>query len=633
MTKDKILPGPRKTERQAVLTKQAGGGPRPGARRRPWRRLALAAIPLALLAALEGGLRWRGFGGHPSVVREIGTVNGRRLVEVEARATRDYFLGAVPGRGGGRQSSFYQPKDSNTVRIVLAGESAILGFPQPPPLTAGAFLAWALRRVWPDREVEIINLGTTAVASYPVYDMVRQVLPYEPDLVVLYAGNNEFYGAYGVCSTHHAGAYPFLMRLARAGQSLAVVQWARSLRAPPSAPPDRILMERMMGEQRVPPGSSLRRRAASNLACHAGRIATLCRARGVPVMICTLAANERDLAPFGESGEAREAYRRGRELYAARRFRDAAESFQRAVDLDSMPWRATSPQNEALLRVAGENGALVFDARLLFRHISPGGCTGWELMDDHVHPSLAGQYLLALGVVKTLAGAGGRLEVPLDRIRELPSWETAAIAQGRNPYEDVAVALGLVSLFRAEFYRVSNPEALARANRRLAQARARLDPAIAPPFMAALEERAAGRTLSVPASGIAAEMLLSAGRVEDAVPLLDFACRSLPEYGRMRRLYAALLHAGRARLAGSVGAEEREAILGEIERGRVLLRYGADPSGLTEFALARLWALLGEESAAREALDRAVAKDPGLPGRWPWPDALLEPGPAGQRAR
>ncbi|MBP7828390.1 MAG: SGNH/GDSL hydrolase family protein [Kiritimatiellae bacterium] len=596
-------------------------GPAPRTRRGFWSRLALAAVPLALLAALEGGLRWRGYGGHPPVIREIGAVNGRRLVEVEARATRDYFLGTVPGRGGGRQSSFYQPKDSNTVRIVLAGESAILGFPQPPPLTAGSFLAWALRRVWPDREVEIINLGTTAVASYPVYDMVRQVLPYDPDLVVVYAGNNEFYGAYGVCSTHYAGAFPLLMRLARAGQALALVQWAQRLRAPPDAPPDRILMERMMRERAVPPDSYLRRRAAENLAYHVGRIADLCRARGVTVMICTLAANERDLAPFGDSDAARAAYRRGRELVEAPRGEEAAAAFQQAIDLDPMPWRPTSLQNEALLRVAREKKTLLFDARRLFREVSPGGCTGWELMDDHVHPSLAGQYLLALGLVKTLAGEAGRLQVHLGRVQRLPSLEIAAGQLGRNVYEDYAVAQGLVNLFRAAMFRASNPQALVRAEQRLAVARERLDPGIAGPFMAAMEDRAAGLTYSVPASGIAAEMFLAGGRVDGALPLLDFAVRSLPEYGKMRRLYAAMLYAGRARRMGGLSARDREGVLGEIQRGRVLLRYGADPSGLTEYALGRLLELLGETAEAKVSFEAAARKDPGLDSRWPFPPA------------
>jgi lysophospholipase L1-like esterase len=44
-------------------------------------------------------------------------------------------------------------------------------------------------------EIEIINLGVSAVSSYYVREVLREIGRYDPDLVVVYAGHNEYYGS------------------------------------------------------------------------------------------------------------------------------------------------------------------------------------------------------------------------------------------------------------------------------------------------------------------------------------------------------------------------------------------------------------------------------------------------------
>ena len=53
-----------------------------------------------------------------------------------------------------------------------------------------------LQHLMPDREVEVINLGLTAVASFPVRKVAEQAMgATEPDLLLVYGGHNEFFGA------------------------------------------------------------------------------------------------------------------------------------------------------------------------------------------------------------------------------------------------------------------------------------------------------------------------------------------------------------------------------------------------------------------------------------------------------
>lgn len=594
-------------------------------RRRRWPgRVAALGFAVLLLGGTEFALRRAGFGGFPPLVREIGEVGGRRLFEVEAVAMQSYFATHRAGRGSGRQSSFYEPKSPDTIRIVLAGESALLGYPQPPPLSAASFLAWSLERCWPGRTVELINLSTTAVASFPVADMTRQLLDHQPDLVIVYAGNNEFYGAFGVASSHFAARSPAWMAWQRRLLGTATAQALARVMQPRTAP-DHTLMERMIGEATIPPDSPLRARAADHLAHHVGAIAAACRARNIPVIVCTLAANERDLAPFGASAEpgrnARAAFDEARTRLAAGDRAGAAERFGLAIDLDTMPWRPTSLQQAALRRTATAHGALLCDVAAQFRAASDDGLIGWETMDDHVHFSLRGQHLLALSLLRTMAALPGRLNVPPDAVFALPSWDKAAARLGRNVYDAYASAQALQQLFDTPFMQTSNPGASSRNRQRLRELAGQMDPAIAPVFRQVIEQRGSGEAAALPASGIAAEMLITAGRETAALPLLDVAARSLPEYASMRRLYAALALAIQRRAAGgTLDAAALATARREIERGEALLTFGADPSGTTEFALAQLYTMTGDRERAAARRAAALARNPVLAEAWPWPE-------------
>jgi tetratricopeptide (TPR) repeat protein len=87
-------------------------------------------------------------------------------------------------------------KDAKTVRIFVFGESAAQGVPEPGFGFAAQLRAQLAAR-YPDRNVEVYNLGITAINSHVVYRIARQVLEFGPDLFVIYMGNNEVVGPYG----------------------------------------------------------------------------------------------------------------------------------------------------------------------------------------------------------------------------------------------------------------------------------------------------------------------------------------------------------------------------------------------------------------------------------------------------
>lgn len=617
------------------------------------KRSLVGRVSLSLLVAgmvfglLEGVARWRGWGGYAPVIREIGRVNGRLLVETDWRGSLTYFLASRTGLGSGYQQSFFVPKTGDTVRIVLAGESAIKGFPQPAPLAVHAFLKAMLRDAWPDREVEVINLGTTAVASYPVLDMVRQILPYDIDLLVIYTGNNQYYGAYGAASRHHAGRHTWHMAATREIFRWGFPQLLASALRPKSDEGNRRLMEVMMEDSRLDPDHPAREAAPRLLREHVRTMIREARQRGVPAMVCSLAANERDLAPLGgwpssllgsdrlstvttevaalrktldaepspalqrlDALRSRDpdcaliAYLRGRYLTLLGQTNDALRAFQEALDLDTMPWRAGSSLNRALRDAAQSEGALFCDVQAAFRARSPGGAIGWSLMDDHVHPSLEGQAELARAMVRTLREGPAELRVDEEGFARLKSNDDYAQALGANPYEAVGTAMTLASIFSTPFFRESNPEAFLRATGRVAALLSELPPELSHEFADALAVEAKLHRKQSP-SALAGYLFMRQKQPQLAEPLFRFAREAQPFYSAARREYAYMVLWCRRQLKGELSVDDLAEAREEIERGQTLLTYGEDRTGKTLFFVGKLFELIGDRDQAETYLARA----------------------------
>src|SRR3990172_12997026 len=270
-------------------------------RRRFIFRIVCVCLPLLGVALLEGGLRLFGWGGYADFFRELPLPDGTTLVVSDVAGSRSYFYANREKPGTNSEFSLVMPKPAGTTRILLCGESAIKGFPQPRAYAAGEFLEQMLQGIWPDRQVEVINFGTTAVASFPVLDIVKQAVHYDPDLIILYAGNNEFFGAYGVASVNQGLASPALLAVQYRLRSLAIMQIAQQLVGENADLEGRTLMEAMIGDVYIPPDSDLREGAARLLEAHVSKIAAVCEANDIPLLICMPAANERGLAPLGET--------------------------------------------------------------------------------------------------------------------------------------------------------------------------------------------------------------------------------------------------------------------------------------------------------------------------------------------
>lgn len=565
-------------------------------------------VPLALVLALEIALRLFGWGGYPPFIREAGEVRpGERLFLVEPAATKPYFFANPTRPGYAEETNFLMPKPAGTVRIFLLGESAAKGYPQPRNLAMSAFLRAMLEDLWPGRTVEVINMGTTAVASFPLVYMMQEVVRYEPDLVILYVGNNEFFGAYGTASINAAGTMPtWALPLMRAVRGLAVVQVLDAL-VHRGADEDRTLMEQMVGQSVIPADSPLREAAAHNLQAHVGAMIDIAQDAGVPVLVCTTASNESGLAPLGEGGAASARFQEGKRLAASGDRAAAREAFLDARDLDTMPWRPTRATEQAIRDAAAARDAPLCDIASLFRDAGSEGATGWDLLDDHVHLSVRGQAEAARAMVTAMAKLQEPLAVNSSAASTLAGPNSYATRLGTNLYDDYRVNHTLRVLFGVPFMKRTNPEAFARFDGACRTFEAAMSPAI----LAAAREWQSGRVHAGalrPLTGMVARILVRENRVPEAASLYEIARRQVPDYNSWHLEYTYFLLACRERLNGSLDEADRALAARAADEGRFLLERGFSESGMTERYVGRLLQLRGEWAEAIPFLEAARPK-------------------------
>ena len=87
-------------------------------------------------------------------------------------------------------------KPAGTVRIFVLGGSAAQGIPDPS-FSFGRILEVMLRERYPDVKFEVVNAAMTAINSHVALEIARDCAAHQPDLFVVYMGNNEVVGPYG----------------------------------------------------------------------------------------------------------------------------------------------------------------------------------------------------------------------------------------------------------------------------------------------------------------------------------------------------------------------------------------------------------------------------------------------------
>jgi tetratricopeptide (TPR) repeat protein len=438
------------------------------ARRRVLFTLVLLLLPpLVFFAALEGGLRLAGYGRPAAFFLKI---PGRDAYTTNQDFGLRFF---PPSLVRTPQPCVLPKKAPGTYRIFTFGESAALGIPDPA-FGFSRVLEAMLNERFPGARFEVINAAMTAISSHVVLPIAADCAKMEPDLFVVYMGNNEVIGPYGV-GTVFGGFSPHLtliraairIKATRTGQLLTSLFYRLKQGRGPA--PHWHAME-MFREKRIRADDPRMQVVYDHFERNLVDICRNAHRAGAPTVLCTMGANLKDNPPFASlhrldldpategrwqqlyqagvslaaSGQFPEAiatlgqaaeiddhyadlhYLLGRCYWSIGEYADAREQYALANEWDALRFRSDRRINDTIRQVAAAGAGLgiqLVDAEEAYRsnertlHRTPGE----ELFYEHVHMNWEGTYLLAASVYQQvvtmlpddiLRRATGTLEAP-----------------------------------------------------------------------------------------------------------------------------------------------------------------------------------------------------------------------------
>jgi len=407
-----------------------------------FRIIALTVFPVLLLLAAELSLRIAGYGFNPHAIIKC-QVNGK-----DAYCDNVKFGWRFSHKNLARDfESFIFPADKpdSTYRIFILGASAAQGTPEPA-FNFGRILQEMLGDRYPAVNFEVINTAMTAINSHVVLQIAKDCARHDPDLFIVYLGNNEVTGPYGAGTVYtlpvgnlHAIRMGVALKGARLGQLLAGL--TDSFGTEKNAPIIWRGLEMFLNDQ-VRADSSPLEAVYLNFQRNLKDIRRIASKSGSKIIFSTVGSNLKDCPPFaslhrpdltstemkkwddifrkgteyelqGDYTGAIERYleaatiddryadlqfRLGRCYWAVAEYKKARERYIRARELDTLRFRSDTRINKIIHDVGADKtaeGIYLTDAANYLEKNSPYETPGKELFYEHVHLNFKGNYFLA----------------------------------------------------------------------------------------------------------------------------------------------------------------------------------------------------------------------------------------------
>lgn len=418
-------------------------------------RLIALLLPVLALVVVELGLRLAGC-GYPTPfflkTHQGGDAtrgpNSRREVWIENQKFGWRFFPPAIARTP-EPAVIPVEKPTNAVRIVVLGESAAMGDPEPD-FGVARVLEALLRARYPGVEFEVVNAAMTAINSHVVREIAKDCRPLRADVWIVYLGNNEVVGPFGAGTvfTSQVPGRP-VIRASIALKATRLGQWLAGLGRRERAPAEWEGME-MFLRQQVRADDTKLQTAYGYFRRNLDDILRLGAQSGAQVVVSTMVGNVKDCPPFAslnkpelstaDQARWKEHQARGSQLLAERKFTEALQSFRaaaalddhhaelsfrlgqcllalgqtnearpallRARDLDTLRFRPDTRINQVIRdSAAARPGVRLVDAERVFERQSPGGLPGEEFLFEHVHFNFDGNYVLARALADEVAAA------------------------------------------------------------------------------------------------------------------------------------------------------------------------------------------------------------------------------------
>ncbi len=335
-------------------------------------------------------------------------------------------------------AQFSATKSPGTIRIFVLGASTLVGFPNPPTTAFPHFIEGMLSDVIPDTRFEVINCGITAINTFCLLDFAEEIASYQPDLLLLYTGHNEFVGPYGATTPFiDLGDNRTLVRGLMYMQRLRLYGLLRDLKRQVQEYTGGVEKDGHFGlhlaTRQIDILDEGYRLTGENFRRNLVEIIEAAAAVQMPVMLSSLVSNIKDFYPlrsacgdvefiFQVGGNARLPTEQGLKMAlaqapycAALHFElgqlhllrgessQAHQAFLRARDMDRLPFRAPTFFNQIIRQMAATSKQVILsDTEKVFAAESPQGIIGRELITEHLHPTVYGHFLIARTMVEAM---------------------------------------------------------------------------------------------------------------------------------------------------------------------------------------------------------------------------------------
>jgi len=368
-------------------------------------------------------------------------------------------------RGLFNHQEFPLDKAGNSYRIFCMGGSTTYGRPYGDRVSFCGWLRTYLKAADPSRNWEVINAGGISFASYRVAKLMSELSSYQPDLFIVYSGQNEFleqrsYGALlnlpGWVLNMNAAlsgtrTYTAMKGMIDALQSDSLKQAQQRNKL--SGEVDEIL-NHTIGPESYHRDDALKQQIVTHYRLNMARMVSIARSAGADILFVRPAINIKDMSPFksdhregldqpalrewealyrratehqaaGETGEALAGYRQalliddryaelhyriGQVLFSEGQYDAAEQAFRRAVEEDIAPLRILESMQQAITEVAAEEAVPLVDFPAIIRKAYLAeydhAIFGKEFFPDHVHANMEGYRLLGLALLDELIREG-----------------------------------------------------------------------------------------------------------------------------------------------------------------------------------------------------------------------------------
>jgi tetratricopeptide (TPR) repeat protein len=378
----------------------------------------------------------------------------------------DFFETALSRTNYFVRDRFPIQKEEKAFRAFFLGGSTVQGRPYAIETAFPRWIQKSLEIRDPSRQWEMINCGGISYASYRLVSILEECLThYQPDLIVLCTGQNEFleertYGDIKYASKPilwvrgQLSSWRLYQVMGQSWNQLRMLTGKQtSVRSESLRPilPSEVdaFLDYENGLEAYHWDPEWRRGVTEHFEHNVERMVRLCDEASIPLVILSPPVNLRSSPPFKSEHRAdltaaaldewQRVVAKARSLYSeaprdairwlqkaieldpqygdthfalgtllegmGRRY-DARKSLIQAKELDICPLRILESERSALARIAKQYGLPFVDLHAFLEERSDYLSLGSDLLVDHVHPSILGHQIIAGKVVELFLAEG-----------------------------------------------------------------------------------------------------------------------------------------------------------------------------------------------------------------------------------